>query len=177
MKSVLVCEGSSAARVFDRGSFARTMIYEVEDSLQQPYGRTITAAKERRSDREPICNHLPMALGTVCKSFYGVCNKTGSLPAERREALGLLDVRGPLEQCCGFFRGNLVEHLLVDSLTKCMPTDSLTSYLKDMICVFSYDHQLKDTHMGVRKDTHACGIAQERTCGSTTRTPTSRITL
>lgn len=89
MKSTLACDSSSAARAVDRGSFARTMIYDVERDLQHQFEICITDAPERRAYWERICHPLPMAIGTYCTSLYDVCHKTGSLPDERRVAFDL----------------------------------------------------------------------------------------
>lgn len=68
-----------------------------------------------------------MALGTYCKSLYSVCSKTGRLPDARCVALDLLDVRGYLEQAGDVIRWVPTDHLLVDSLTTHIPTDTLTN--------------------------------------------------
>lgn len=98
MQSTLACQHSSAARAFDRGSVARTIIYDVEIGLQHLFGRTITEPKERRSFWGKRCRHLLMAFGTDGTWLYDACNKTGRLPDERRVALDSLDARVSFEQ-------------------------------------------------------------------------------
>lgn len=105
----------------------------------------MTTSKERVPYGAQVCNHLPMTICTDCKSFYDVCNKTGRLREERRVALGLPGVRGPLEPVCDVIRGIPTAHMLVDSVTKSLPTDRLTSYLKGMTYDLSYDHHIKAT--------------------------------
>ena len=121
MTPTLACENSSAARAFDRGSFARTMIYDIEQGLKPRFERRITDIPDRRAYWESICHHLPMAFGTACQSLYDVCNNTGSFPEERRVALDLLDVRESFAQFGDVICWIPTDHMLVDSLTKNMP--------------------------------------------------------
>ena len=51
-----------------------------------------------RLDWYAMCQKIPFALGTDCKSLYDVCTKQGSMPDEKRVALDLLDVRESIEQ-------------------------------------------------------------------------------
>ena len=74
----------------------------------------------------------PWQLEQHAHPIYDVCNKTGSIPEERRVAVGLLDARASFEQSGDVTRWTPTDHMLVDSLTKCMPTDLLTNYLRDM---------------------------------------------
>lgn len=71
---------------------------------------------------------LAMAFGTGCTSLYDVCNKTGRLPEERCVALDLLDVRGSLAHFGADIRRAPIDHMLVDRLTKNIPTYLLTHY-------------------------------------------------
>lgn len=93
MTSTLACERSATARAFDRGSFARPMIYDIEQGPTPRLEIRTTGIPDRRAYWESSCHYLPMVLGTYCKSLYGVCNKSGSFPAECRVTLDILDVR------------------------------------------------------------------------------------
>lgn len=94
---------------------------------------------------------LPMALGTYCKSLYVVCNKTGSLPDERRAALDLRDFRESLEHFGDAIRWVPTVRVLVDSLTKGIPTVLLTNYLRDMTCSLTYDQYIKVTQRALTR--------------------------
>lgn len=121
------------------------MIYHVEVGLQHQYERTVTEANERRSYWAQLCRQLPMSLGTACKSLYDVCNKTGCLPEVRRVALDVFDVRASLEQFGDVIRWNPPDHMRVGSLTKSMPTDLMTTDLRDMSYFLVYDQDINDT--------------------------------
>ena len=91
------------------------------------------------------------ALGTDCKSLYDVCNKSGSLPNERRVALDLLDIRESIEQYGDIIRWIPTDHMLVDCLTKNMHTDMMSQYLTDMVYSLKYDEEIKDTKRAFAK--------------------------
>lgn len=151
MKSTLACESSSAARAFDRGSFARTMKYDIEQGLKPRFETSISDILDRRAYWESICHHLPMAFGTDCKSLYDVWNKTGSFPEDRRVALDLLDVRESIEQFGGVIRWTPTDHMLVCSFTKNMPADLLTNDLHAMVYSLKYDKDIKETNRALAK--------------------------
>lgn len=145
MKSTLACDSSSANNAFDRGSFAWTMIYAIERGLQPRFERCITRAPERSAYWERICHPLPMALGIDCTSLCDACDKIGRLPEERRVAFDLLDVREYLEQFGDAIRWVPLDHMLVGRLTKHLPTDILTEYLKNMVYSLNYGKAIKHT--------------------------------
>lgn len=121
------------------------MIYEIEPGLKPRFERSMVDVPERRAYWARICHHLPMAFGTDCKSLYGVCNKTGSLPEERRVALDLLDVRESLEQFGDVIRLIPTDRRRVGSLTKNRSTYLLTNDLRDMIYSLKCDKEIKET--------------------------------
>ena len=99
MRSTLACEAASAAKAFDRGAYARVMLYEIENGWKHKWDRQDPDdPAEIRHDWTTMCETIPFALGTDCKSLYDVCTKQGSMPDERRVALDLLDVRESIEQ-------------------------------------------------------------------------------
>ena len=100
MRSTLACEASSAARAFDRGTYVRTMWYEIEHGWKDIWGRNLEedAGTQVKEEWTNMCKKVPFALGTDCKSLYDVCTKNGSMPEERRVALDLLDVRCSIEE-------------------------------------------------------------------------------
>ena len=47
MRSTLACEASSAARAFDRGTYVRTMLYEIENGWEQLWNRDLEEGENR----------------------------------------------------------------------------------------------------------------------------------
>ena len=92
-----------------------------------------------RSDWTNMCNKIPFALGTDCRSLYDVCAKSGSLPEERRVALDIMDIKESIEEMGGQMRWVPTDHMLVDCMTKSMPPDMMLTYLKTMQYYFKYD--------------------------------------
>lgn len=111
--------------------------------------------RKRRSDGAQSCSYLPIALGIDCNYIYHVCNKTGSIPEERRVALDLLDVRESLEQVGDVARWDPTDHMRVDRLTKSVPTYLLITYLRDMAYALKYEHDIKDTMRTLAKLIHS----------------------
>ena len=98
-----------------------------------------------------MCKQIPFVLGTDCKSLYDVCMKTASVPEEKRVALDLLDVKEGLTEMMDKIRWVPTDHMLVDSLTKDMPSDALLKYLKDMQYSLKYDEEIKNTKRELQK--------------------------
>lgn len=92
-----------------------------------------------------------MALGTYCKYRDDVCNMTGSLPDERRAALELLDVRESLGQFCAVIHWVPTDHMLAYSLTRRVPTDIMTNYLRDMTYYLTCEQYHNDTKRALAK--------------------------
>ena len=151
MRSTLACEASSAARAFDRGCFGRVMLYEIEYGLKHKWNRGELSSDELRSDWANMCNKIPFALGTDCRSLYDVCTKSGSLPEERRVALDIMDIKESIEEMGDQMRWVPTYHMLVDCMTKCMPPDMMLTYLKTMQYAFKYDDVIKNTKREVAK--------------------------
>ena len=104
-----------------------------------------------KHDWTAMCDKIPFALGTDCKSLYDVCTKQGSMPDERRVALDLLDVRESTEQMGDQIRWIPTDHMLVDCMTKFMPADAMLEYLKHNKYAFKYDDVIKNTKRAVAK--------------------------
>ena len=123
MRSTLACESSSAARAFDRGAYARVMVYEIERGLPHKWNRDVDEGdvSDMKMDWMRICKSIPFALGTDCRSLYDICTKNGSMPEEKRVALDLMDVRESIEEMGDTIRWISTDHMLVDCLTKNMP--------------------------------------------------------
>ena len=121
MRSTLACEASSAARAFDRGCFGRVMLYEIEYGLKHKWNRGELTSDELRSDWAKMCNKIPFALGTDCRSLYDVCTQSGSLPEERRVALDIMDIKESIEEMGDQMRWVPTDHMLVDCMTKSIP--------------------------------------------------------
>lgn len=151
IRSTLSGEGHSAARAFERACYARTMQYDISQGLPRQCERQITAPPERKSYWEQICQSLPLAFGTDCKSLYDVCNISGSLPNERRVALDILDMRESLAQYCDIIRWVPTDHRLVDGMTKNMNTDMMTQLLDEMVYSLKYVEEIKDTKHSLAK--------------------------
>ena len=151
MRSTLACEAASAARAFDRGAYARSMLYEIENGWTHKWQRLDPDDNHLRLRWEDLCKQIPFALGTDCKSLYDVCTKNGSMPDERRVALDLLDVRESIEEMGDKIRWIPTDHMLVDCMTKNMPPDSMLDYLRKMEYSFKYDDILKNTKREVAK--------------------------
>ena len=118
MRSALACEASSAARAFDRGCFGRVMLYEIEYGLKYIWNRGELTADELRGDWANMCNKIPFALGTDCRSLYDECTKSGSLPEERRVALDIMDIKESIEELGDQMRCVPTDHMSVDCMTK-----------------------------------------------------------
>ena len=103
MRSTLACEAGSAARAFDRGAYARVMLYEIEHGMDSHWTE--------------MCKKVPFCLGTDCKSLYDLCRKDGSMPEKRRVALDLMDVREGIEHFGDEIRWIPTDHMLVDYKT------------------------------------------------------------
>ena len=151
MRSTLACEAASAAKAFDRGAYARVMLYEIENSWKHKYERFDEDDCHLRQDWSHMCQKVPFALGTDCKSLYDVCTKQGSMPEERRVALDLLDVRESIEEYGDQMRWIPTDHMLVDCMTKTMPADAMLEYLKSTEYAFKYDDVIKYTKRAIAK--------------------------
>ena len=156
MRSTLASEAASAARAFDRGAYARVMLYEIEQGWRHKWERLDQdGGSSLRHNWSKMCQKIPFALGTDCKSLYDVCTKNGSMPEERRVALDLMDVRESIEEMGDQIRWIPTDHMLVDCMTKTMPPDAMMSYLKNMEYAFKYDDVIKQTKREVAKQRKA----------------------
>ncbi len=131
VRSTLAAEAASAARAYDRGMYARVMLYENERGWDDNWRN--------------LCKKFPFCLGTDCKSLYDLCKKDGSIPDERRVALDLLDVREGIEEFGDEVRWVPTDHMLVDCMTKTMQPDAMLRYLKDNVYALKYDAEIKNT--------------------------------
>ena len=161
MRSTLACEAASAARAFDRGAYARVMLYEIENGLDHKWNKMDPDDCDLKADWAQMCRKIPFALGTDCKSLYDVCTKNGSMPEERRVALDLLDVRESIEEMGDQIRWIPTDHMLVDCMTKTMPPDAMLSYLKTMEYAFKYDDVIKNTKREIAKQRKAAREKKE----------------
>jgi len=148
----LACEAASAAKAFDRGAYARVMLYEIENGWDHQYQRCQQDCQDFRRKWSTMCKTIPFALGTDCKSLYDVCTKQGSMPDERRVALDLLDLRESIEEFGDQMRWIPTDHMLVDCMTKTMPADAMLEYLRHMEYAFKYDDVIKDTKRAIAKE-------------------------
>ena len=157
MRSTLACEASSAARAFDRGAYARVMMYEIEHGLPHKWERDVGDGDfgNLKMNWMDICKTIPFALGTDCRSLYDLCTKNGSMPSEKRVALDLLDVRESMEEMGDIIRWIPTDHMLVDCLTKNMPPDAMLGYMNNMFYAFKYDDVIKNTKREMAKQRKA----------------------
>ena len=160
MRSTLASEAASAARAFDRGAYARVMLYEIEYGIRHTWERLSEDNTDVKQQWSHMCQQIPFALGTDCKSLYDVCTKNGSMPDERRVALDLLDVRESIEEMGDQIRWIPTDHMLVDCMTKTMPPDAMIEYLKRMEYAFKYDDVIKQTKREVAKHRKAAREAK-----------------
>ena len=84
-------------------------------------------------------------MATDCKSLYDLCQKTGSVPDERRVALDLLDVRESVDAFGDKIRWIPTDHMLVDCMTKAMHPSLLLDFLDKCSYSFKYDDDIKNT--------------------------------
>jgi len=159
MRSTLAAEAASAARAFDRGTYARVMLHEIEHGWNQKWDRMANTG-EVRYDWTKMCKDIPFCLGTDCKSLYDVCTKGGSMPEERRVALDLLDVRESIDEMGDQIRWIPTDHMLVDCMTKNMPPDVMLEYLKNYQYAFKYDDVIKHTKREIAKTRKAAREAK-----------------
>ena len=111
-----------------------------------------------------MCNKIPFALGTDCRSLYDVCTKSGSLPEERRAALDIMDIKESIEEMGDQVRWVPTDHMLLDCMTKSIPPDIMLTYLKTMQYAFKYDDVIKNTKREVakrRKEVRESGKAKQ----------------
>ena len=148
VRSTLAAEAAGASRAYDRATYARAMIYEIEKGKDRHW----TA----------MCKEVPFCIGTDCKSLFDLCSKIGSLPDERRVALDLLDVREGIEELGDQIRWVPTDHMLADAFTKAMPPDLMMRYLKDNVYSFKYDEDLKNTKREVAKERKAVKTANKQ---------------
>ena len=151
MRSTLASEAASAAKAFDRGAYARVMLYEIEHGWPHKWDQLDLDDCDMRADWTVMCREIPFALGTDCKSLYDVCTKNGSMPEEKRVALDLMDVRESIEEMGDQIRWIPTDHMLVDCMTKNMPPDTMLNYLKSMEYAFKYDDVIKHTKRELAK--------------------------
>ena len=118
VKSTLAAEAAGASRGYDRVTYCRALIAELEFGSRQGHW-TKNAAK------------IPCGIATDCRSLYDLCNNLVGLPDERRVALDLLDVKEGLEENQDQIRWVPTEHMLANGLTKKMPPDFLLAFLKE----------------------------------------------
>lgn len=130
VRSTLAAEAAAAARAYDRATYARAMIAEIENGLQ---------------GRKEEIKAIPFCLGTDCKSLYDSCMKEGSLPDERRVASDLLDIREGIEEIGDKIRWAPTDHMLAGCMTKAMQPDAMLECLKSGKCAFKYDQVVKET--------------------------------
>ena len=131
VRSTLAAEAASSSRAYDRATFLRYMMSEIE-------GR-------RSGSWKDMVQKVPCALATDCKSLYDLCKNDGKLPDERRVALDLLDVREGIQEFGNQFRWIPTDHMLADALTKRMPPDLLLKFLKDNTYCLKYDDVISNT--------------------------------
>ena len=165
VRATLAAEAASAAKAFDRGSFARVMLHEIENGWTHMWERLNPDDCNLHQSWSEMCKKIPFALATDCKSLYDVCTKNGSMPEERRVALDLLDVRESIEEMGDKIRWIPTDHMLVDCLTKAMPAEVMLEYLKHMEYSFKYDDVLKNTKRAqakVRKTAREKKIADNK---------------
>ena len=98
-----------------------------------------------------MCQTIPFALATDCKSVYDVCMKAGSLPDEKRTALDLLDLKEGISEMGDQVRWIPTDHMLSDSLTKEMPADLLLQYLQNYQYALKFDEQIASTKRSQQK--------------------------
>ena len=152
MRSTLACEASSATRAFDRGTYVRTMWYEIQHGWKHIWEREPNHnTDDVREEWSQMCQKIPFALGTDCKSLYDVCTKNGSMPEERRVALDLLDIRESIEEFGDKIRWIPTDHMLVDCMTKSMPPDAILGFMKNMEYALKYDDVIKSTKREIAK--------------------------
>ena len=102
VRSTLAAEAASASRAYDRATFLRYVMSEIEK------GKTGDSWKSTVQD-------IPCALATDCKSLYDLCKNDGKLLDERRVALDLLDVREGIQELGDNFRWIPTDHVLADA--------------------------------------------------------------
>jgi hypothetical protein len=141
VKSTLAAEAAGASRGYDRATFCRALIYEIEHGRGQPKLDPDTGKLAKVPWTEAVTK-IPCCVATDCRSLYDLCNKQGSLPDERRVALDLLDVREGLEHFGDKVRWVPTEHMLSDSLTKRMLCPLFMKYFKDNIYSFKYSNAI-----------------------------------
>ena len=109
-----------------------------------------------------MCNNIPFALGTDCRSLYDVCTKRGSLPEERRVALDIMDIKESIEEMGD--QNALGTHISYVSglYDKVHAPDMMLTYLKTMQYAFKYDDVIKNTKREVAKRRN-----EVRECGNT----------
>ena len=129
--STLASEANAASQAYDRAMWARAIMYEIEQG--------------KDSHWEDMCKKIPFCLGTDCKSLYDNIIKPSSTTKEKRVALDLLDVREGIERMGDQIRWVPTDHMLVDSLTKCMNPALLLKYLADYTYSFKYDDVITET--------------------------------
>ena len=151
VRSTLAAEAASATRAFDRGAYARVMLYEINHGWTNAWNRFSENGIERRQSWEKMCSKIPFSLGTDCKSLYDVCTKNGSMPDERRVALDLLDIRESIEEMGDQIRWIPTDHMLVDCMTKTMPPDVMLKYMKTGEYAFKYDEVIRHTKRELAK--------------------------
>ena len=128
VKSTLAAEAAGASRAFDRATYLRCLMCEIE--------------RGRSPDWNEMVKSVPFALATDCKSLYELCKNDGKLPDDRRVALDLLDVRDGLQHYGDEYRWIPTDHMLADALTKRMPPDLLIKFLRDSEYTFKYDDRI-----------------------------------
>ena len=151
VRSTLAAESASASRAYDRATFLRYMMTEIEQGRQS-------------RKWQDVVRQVPMALATDCKSLYDLCKNDGKLPDERRVALDLLDVREGIQEMHDQFRWIPTDHMLADALTKRMPPDLMLKFLKDNVYCLKYDDEITNTKRysaRARKEARLAKMAQK----------------
>ena len=95
---------------------------------------------------------MASGFATDCNSLYDVRRKHGSLPAERRVALDLLDLREGLEEFGDQVRWIPTTHMLADALTKHMPPDLINKFLNDCRYAFKYSADIENAKKNARTE-------------------------
>ena len=166
VRSTLAAEAASAAKAFDRATYARAMWYEIENGWTHKWDQLDVDDCNLRNEWQKMCREVPFSLGTDCKSLYDVCTKNGSMPDERRVALDLLDVRESIEEMGDKIRWIPTDHMLVDCMTKDMDASVMLNYLKTQEYAFKFDDVIKNTKRELAKARKAAKGLKQQQCAN-----------